>query len=191
MSTAAFTMAPTDPLWFTSCLEAHCTAKTASRVDIIHQRLLGLGLASGSDPERGKYCNCPSQSQGRDKSGGNDKSTRAWIFARCRGALTLARLRQTLTQSAMICAPPCWKMPNPNRLSARRSAQRSSSPPQPDRQSPLLRPEDFEVCNGALSLAADRILRMAKKRVAHRQELESRTFKAGYGWAAACRCQRS
>ena len=39
------------------------------------------------------------------------------------------------------------------------------------------RPEDFERYNRVLPGAADRILRMAEKQAAHRQDLESRVLK--------------
>jgi uncharacterized membrane protein len=44
-------------------------------------------------------------------------------------------------------------------------------------QGPLPRPEDFEAYDRVLRGAADRILRMAEKQAAHRQELESRALK--------------
>ena len=42
---------------------------------------------------------------------------------------------------------------------------------------PLPRPEDFEAYDRVLRGAADRILRMAEKQAAHRQDLESRALK--------------
>ena len=44
-------------------------------------------------------------------------------------------------------------------------------------QGPLPRPEDFEAYDRVLRGAADRILRMAEKQAAHRQDLESRALK--------------
>src|SRR5262249_16775980 len=44
-------------------------------------------------------------------------------------------------------------------------------------QGSLPRPEDFEAYDRVLRGAADRILRMAEKQAAHRQDLESRALK--------------
>jgi uncharacterized membrane protein len=43
-------------------------------------------------------------------------------------------------------------------------------------QGPLPRPEDFEAYDRVLRGAADRILRMAEKQAAHRQDLDSRAL---------------
>jgi uncharacterized membrane protein len=44
-------------------------------------------------------------------------------------------------------------------------------------QGPLPRPDDFEAYNRVLPGAADRILRMAEKQAAHRQDLENRALR--------------
>ena len=67
-------------------------------------------------------------------------------------------------------------MAEPNRLppSVRTSGQIVQSQ---FHHGPLPRPEDFEAYDRVLRGAADRILRMAEKQAAHRQDLENRALK--------------
>jgi uncharacterized membrane protein len=68
-------------------------------------------------------------------------------------------------------------MGEPNRLPSRANAPGVVQHIQTLHQGPLPRPEDFEAYEQVLRGAADRILRMAEKQAAHRQDLESRALK--------------
>src|SRR5262249_40551119 len=68
-------------------------------------------------------------------------------------------------------------MAEPNRLSPGGRASSHIIQQTQFHQGPLPRFEDFERYNRVLRGAADRILRMAEKQAAHRQDLESRALK--------------
>jgi len=74
-------------------------------------------------------------------------------------------------------SPLCRNMAEPNRLSPGGRASSHIIQQTQFHQGPLPRFEDFEAYDRVLRGAADRILRMAEKQAAHRQELESRALK--------------
>src|SRR5262245_30403851 len=96
-----------------------------------------------------------------------------------RRAPMLALSLPTSSLPVKTCVPLCRSMPEPNRLPpvgglANAHVVRHS---QTIHQGPLPTPEAFERYNRVLPGAADRILRMAERQAAHRQDLESRALK--------------
>lgn len=91
----------------------------------------------------------------------------------------LALSLPTSSLPVKTCVPLCRSMPEPNRLppAGGRANAHVVQHSQTIHQGPLPRPEDFERYNRVLPGAADRILRMAEKQAAHRQDLESRALK--------------
>src|SRR5262249_33617736 len=91
-------------------------------------------------------------------------------------ARMLARWLPIFTPLATTCAPLCRTMPEPN-IPPGGGANNHIIQQTQFHQGSLPRPEDFEAYDRVLRGAADRILHMAEKQAAHRQDLESRALK--------------